>query len=275
MSKFRLLVFAAASLLIALPAWSHGEKPKARSTFDRDVAFEASRDAIGNRVGAYTFRDINGQPVKLTSYEGKPLIVSLIYTSCPHFCPMITQAVASATDIAAEAVGGAEKFNIVSIGFDTVNDTPVRMASWAKNQGIDAQNWHFLSADHKTVDALVRDLGFAYETSPNGFDHLAQTTIIDTGGKVFHQVYGTQFKSPFLVEPMKDLIFGRVSQLTSLEGIVNRVRLFCTVFNPATGRYGFDYSLFIVIGVGSFCLSLVGFVIIRAWLHSRPTIRQV
>ncbi|MBT3661591.1 MAG: SCO family protein [Rhodospirillaceae bacterium] len=273
MSDIRLTGLIAILLLVAVPAWAHGEAPKAAPAFDRDAAFKASRAAIGNITGNYKFRDRAGQTVKLAAFRGKPLIISLIYTSCPHFCPMITQAVAKAAEIANDALGKGS-FNIVSIGFDTAADTPARMASFARTQGLDAANWEFLSADRKSVDALARDLGFAFAASPNGYDHLAQTTIIDADGKVFNQVYGTQFESPFLVEPMKDLVFGRASQMTSLDGLINRVRLFCTVYDPATGRYGFDYSLFIVIGVGSLCLFGVGFVVVRAWLHSRPAIRQ-
>ncbi|MBT5195184.1 MAG: SCO family protein [Rhodospirillaceae bacterium] len=255
------------------PAWSHGKTHKDVSVFDRDAAFKASRTAIGNLTGDYSFRDRNGRMIKLSAFEGKPLIVSLIYTSCPHFCPMITQALARAADIANDTLG-AGSFNIVSIGFDTAADTPVRMASFAKSQGLDVANWRFLSTERKPVESLARDLGFAFAASPNGYDHLAQTSIIDADGKVFHQVYGTGFEPPFLVEPLKDLIFGRASQLNSLDGLINRVRLFCTIYDPATGRYGFDYSLFIVIGVGSLCLFGVGFVVVRAWLHSRPAVRQ-
>ncbi len=273
MANFRALGLVSLFLLAVMPAWAHDEKRAAQPAFDRGAAYDDSRAAIGNNVGDYRFRDRTGRSIALNSFKGKPLIVSLIYTSCPHFCPMISQSLAQAADIAEEAIGTGS-FNIVSIGFDTAADTPARMASFARTQGLDAANWRFLSADRKSVEALARDLGFAYAPSPNGYDHLAQTTIIDAGGKVFHQVYGTRFEPPFLVEPMKDLIFGRASQLTSLDGLINRVRLFCTVYDPATGRYGFDYSLFIVIGVGSLCLFGVGFVIVRAWLGSRPASRE-
>lgn len=272
MSK-RLIFAFLAGLLLAPGAWAHGsakhgEKEPGAPVFDRDVAFEDSRGAIGNHVGRYTFLDRQGRPVELSSFRGKPLVVSMIYTSCPHFCPMISHALASAADIAREAVG-EDSFNIVSIGFDTRVDTPKRMAAWAREQGLEAANWEFLSADHASVDRLARDLGFTYASSPNGFDHLAQTTVLDAEGKIYTHVYGTQFKAPFLVEPLKDLVFGRASQLTSLDGLINRVRLFCTVYNPATGRYDFDYSLFILLGIGGVCLSMVGLFVTRAWLSIR------
>jgi protein SCO1 len=253
------------------PVAGHGEDHSTKAAFDQDAAFRASRAAIDNLVGGYRFRDRRGRAVDMAQWRGKPLIVSMIYTSCPHFCPMITQSLADAADIAAEAFGD-DTFAIVSVGFDTRNDTPVRMASFARTQGIDAKNWSFWSADRVDIGKLAGDLGFAFAASPNGFDHLAQTTIIDADGRVYHQVYGTEFEAHFLVEPLKQLIFGRAAQLTSIEGLINRVRLFCTVFDPASGRYGFDYSLFIALAIGVLSLSLVGWVVVRAWWNSRSAI---
>jgi len=246
---------------------------QAAPTFDQQAALTLSRGAVGNQVGDLVFRNRAGETVSLSSFRGKPLIVSMIFTSCANFCLTISQALANAADIAAEAMG-ADSFNIVSVGFDTAADTPTRMASFARREGLDAANWFFLSTDEKTAQALSREIGFTFAPSPAGFDHVAQTTILDAEGRVFQQVYGTDFAAPFLVEPLKDLVFGRSSQLASLEGLVNRVRLFCTVFNPATGRYTFDYSLFIVLGVGSLCLSLVGGFAVRAWLKTRPGVRE-
>lgn len=261
-------------MALVLPASADTAEHGKISALDRDQAYAFSQAAVGRTLADHRFRDRAGRTVRLSDFRGKPLVVSMIYTSCPHFCPMISQAVARATDIAAEAMGD-DRFNIVSIGFDTSVDTPARMASWAKAQGLGGGNWRFLSTDRKTAQALAAELGFLYTPSPNGYDHLAQSSLVDAEGIVYAQVYGTDFEAPFLVEPMKALVFGRSSRLTSLDGLVNRVRLFCTVFNPATGRYDFDYSLFIVLTVGSTCLFGVGFVILRAWLHGRPRGRSV
>ena len=43
---------------------------------------------------------------------------------------------------------------------------------------------------------------------PRGFDHLAQTTVIDAHGRIYRQVYGDAFAVPALVEPLKDLALG-------------------------------------------------------------------
>jgi len=225
----------------------------------------ASRSAIGHKVGEYRFQDRYGENIALSAFRGKPLIVSFVYTSCPQFCPMISQSIMKGASIAREVFGN-DAFNIVTVGFDSKNDSPNRMQMFARAQGLGLENWYFLSADQATIAGITSDLGFVFASSPNGFDHVAQTTIIDSAGVVAHQVYGTDFQTPFLIEPLKDQIFGRESDLTSLQGLVNRVRLFCTVYDPKTGGYSFDFSLFIVLAIGGGGLGFIGLFLIRSWI---------
>jgi len=135
--------------------------------------------------------------------------------------------------------------------------------------GVDLPNWRFLSGDSKTVDSLIRDLGFIRMSSPRGFDHIAQTSVIDAEGQVFQQVYGDSFDAPALVDPLKALMFKNSSLLPGLSGIVERVRLFCTFYDPRSGRYEFDYSFFIALTIGGLSLLGVGVIVIRMWVQSR------
>ena len=88
-------------------------------------------------------------------------------------------------------------------------------------------------------------VGFAIYPAPQGFDHMALTTVVDQEGRVYRQIYGGVFEAPAVVEPLKELVFGRRSDWTSLEGLANRVRLFCTLYDPRTGAYRFDFGPFI------------------------------
>lgn len=233
--------------------------------FDDMAAFKYSQAAIGHSVGDLDFRDRSGRPVTLAELRGKPLVVNLIYTSCSHTCPLIAESLIKGVEMAQASVG-RDAFRVVTIGFDTRNDTSERMRAFARAQGIRLPNWDFLSADAQTVDRLSEDTGFIFFASAKGFDHLAQVTILDADGKVYRQVYGEQFEPQQLVEPLKDLVFGRFSSLASWEGIVGRVKLYCTVYDPSAGRYRFDYRVPIIIGVGALTLFAIGFFVARAWL---------
>ena len=93
--------------------------------------------------------------------------------------------------------------------------------------GVDKADWFLLSADGDTINALSKQLGFLFFTSPNGFDHIVQASVIDADSVIYTQVYGEVFDTPLLVEPLKDLVLGRPKPgQTLLDELVNKVPLF-------------------------------------------------
>ncbi len=265
------IIVALSTLLLASIVLGQGtsDKPRneAATVFDQERALQLSQAALGTKVGDHTLRDRQGNAVELNSFRGKPLVISLIYTSCYHTCPMITNQLARVVDIAREALG-EHSFSVVTIGFDTPNDTPDRMRIYAAERGIDVSDWWFLSADAATIEALSQELGFLYFASPKGFDHTVQTTIVDAQGKVYRQVYGEMLNSPHFVEPLKELVWGLEADPASLSGWLKGVRLICTIYDPSTGRYRFDYSIFVALFVGTLSLGSVAVFIVRAWRQS-------
>jgi len=254
---FFFFVFAAAASLAA--------------DYDRDTALTISQAAIGNQLGDYTFHTADGRDVSLLDYAGKPILVSMIFTSCHHICPTTTKHIQQAVNAAEDALG-VDSFRIISVGFDVENDTPAAMSAFAAQQGIHATNWEFVSAPAETIAALSQDLGFQFFPSPQGYDHLVQLSMIDRQSKVYSQVYGMSFELPALVEPLKALVFNRPeSKGHPISGLVDRVRLFCTVYNPATGRYEFDNSLFMQIAIGFLAIFGVATYLWREMRHARSS----
>jgi protein SCO1/2 len=213
--------------------------------YDPDRALQISQSAVGHAIGDYEFQDQDGSVVNLRDdYAGRPLVISMIFTSCHHVCPMTTKHLASSVRAAREALG-SDSFDVVTIGFDTANDTPEAMRSFAKAQGVDDARWRFLSGSAATVERLGRDLGFIFFPTSRGFDHINQSTVVDRDGVVYRQVYGVTFELPWLVEPLKQLVFNRPQSAGHvLDSFIDRIKLFCTVYDPSSGRYEFDRSLF-------------------------------
>ena len=236
---------------------------------EQEQALDLSYAALDNLVGNYHFLNQDGENVNLTDYLGKPLVVSFIYTSCYHFCPTITSNLKAVVEVAREALGD-NSFAIVSIGFDSNVDTPERMRSFAKQRGIDFRGWDFLSGDAATIAAITADLGFSFATSAKGFDHLAQSTVLDAQGMVYRQILGVNYEPPVLVEPLKELIYGqRNTNRGRISEWVDGIKLFCTVYDPTSGKYYFDYSILVMIGTGLLCLISVAAFIIHAWRQNK------
>jgi protein SCO1/2 len=270
MMVFRFKKYCRFAVLLAILTLSPAlAVPDPDNRYDSDAALEISQAAIGRTLGSHSLSDSNGRPVNLHDYTGKPLLISMIFTSCHHVCPMITKHLDQAARAAREILG-QDSFDIVTVGFDTAHDTPEAMRAFARAQGIDANGWQFLSATAETIAALSDDLGFIFFPSPRGFDHILQVTVIDRDSVVYSQVYGASFELPWLVEPLKDLIFNRPESVGHpWSSLVDRIRLFCTVYNPSTGRYEIDNSLFFQIAIGLIVVLSITFYLWREFRHPR------
>ena len=238
--------------------------------YDESKALALSQKALGRSIGDYTFLDDRARQIKLKSLRGKPVLISLIYTSCYHICPTATSNLANVVEMARDALG-KESFYVLTVGFDTPNDTPDRMRTFARQRGIDVTDWFFVSASAETMRGLTEDVGFSYFSSPKGFDHLIQVTLLDSEGIVYRQIYGIEPELPSVVEPLKEVLWGKQVAATPISGWINNVKLFCTVYDPTTGKYRFDYSPFIAFAIGLTVLGAIAWVIVRSWLGSSPS----
>ncbi|MFI4931635.1 MAG: SCO family protein [Burkholderiales bacterium] len=251
-----------------------GSQTLAQPALDPDAALRASQAAVGHQLDEHTLLDAQGQPVRLSSYRGKPLLVSFIYTGCFQVCPTTTRSLSQAVDALTQAFG-ADKFNVVSVGFNQPFDSPQAMRAFAKQMRVDAPNWDFLSPPPASVDALTRDFGFSYVATPAGFDHVLTVSVVDPAGKVYQQVYGERLSGDMLGEPLRRLL--RDNPLpadTALDSLVRRVRLVCTVYDAKTGTYRTDYGLlFEVAGGVTFALAMMWF-LVGEWRTQRRARRR-
>jgi protein SCO1/2 len=258
--------------LVALPALVQGQATESPpvASYDVDAALRQSQAAIGRQLGDHKLSGAGGDSVRLSDFAGKPLLISLIFTSCYHTCPVTTRYLAKAVDIAREALGD-DSFHVLTIGFDTPNDTPEAMRAFAREQAVNIPGWEFLSGSEDVIAQLIDDLGFVHFPSPRGFDHIVQVTVVDREGVVYRQVYGETFEIPWLVEPLKQLVLDDPQTAPhSLAGLFDRVRFFCTVYDPTTGRYETDFSLFIQIAIGlMIILSLGYYLLLERWRARR------
>ena len=229
--------------------------------FDEREALRISQAAIGNQLGDYTFLDRGGRTVRLADYRGKPLVISMIYTHCPIICATTTRSL-SALKLSQDALG-EDSFGVLTIGFDTENDTPEAMDDFAKRMGVNLPKWEFASADPETIKKLSKDLGFVFfPTDEGGYNHITQTTFVDGQGKVYRQIYGDEFENKTLLEPLKDMIYNIKTAEPGLAGLSNKIKLFCTVYDDKSGKYEISYNYFYAVGLGVLVsLFIIGWIV--------------
>jgi protein SCO1 len=237
------------------------------TTLDEKAALERSQSVIGKPIGDHVLLDRQERPTPLAKYRGKPLLVNFVYTSCFQVCPTTTKNLQKAVERTVSVLG-ADRFNIVSIGFNQPFDSPQAMKAFAFQHGIRLPNWEFLSPAAAIVDDLTKDFGFSYVATTAGFDHMNQVTIVDADGKIFRQVYGETFTAADLAEPLKAMITGAPipPQTSTLAEISDRIRILCSVYDPTTGKYRTNYALYFEIAG---FISFMCFMLWIAWSFMR------
>lgn len=214
------------------------------TTLDEKAALEKSQAAVGNIVSDIALVNRRGDPVRLANYRGKPMLVSFMYTGCFEVCPTTTKNLQKAIEGLVSRVG-ADKFTVISIGFNQPFDSPEAMKSFAIQNGIRLPNWDFLSPAPALVPELTREFGFSYIQTLAGFDHINQVTLVDSRGQIVRQIYGQVFTTEMLQEPLKTLIGGEAlkPQTVTMADLIDEIRILCSVYDPTTGKYRLDYRI--------------------------------
>lgn len=270
----RCLVLCAASLLPAMvSAQSAPTSAEARPGLDPQAVLAFSDAAVGNIPGDYVMRDRQGREVRLSDYRGQPLLVNFVYTACFQICPNSTMALRRSVNAMRKRFGTGQ-FRVVTIGFDQPTDSPTAMRSYAAQRRISDANWEFLSPRREDVPALARDFGFSYLATPAGFDHTLQVSLMDTEGRIRRQVVGDAFTADLLGRPLRQLIAGRlINDTHTFTDFVERVRILCSVYDPATGEYRISYALYIEIAGGiTFIVAMLWYAI-NEWRAARAARR--
>jgi len=237
------------------------EDPPAPS-LDQTQALRDSQRAIGRQLGEHGLLDRRGRPMRLSDYRGKPLPVRFIYTGCFQVCPTSTRSLQESVQ-ALHKTFRPTSFNVVSIGFNQPADSPQAMRAFAAQHRIDEPNWEFLSPPAAALPALLRDFGFSFLATPAGFDHLLGVTVVDGEGRIYAQVYGEKMTPDQLGEPLRLLLRGApIPQQLSIAEIIERVRIVCTVYDPTTGTYRYNYGLIIEIAGGA------TFIVVMLWFFA-------
>ena len=106
--------------------------------------------------------------------------------------------------------------------------------------------------------------------APAGFDHTLQVTLVDAKGRIRRQIYGDRFTADALGEPLKQLLTGaRLADGATFRDLIDRVRILCSIYDPDTGAYRADYTLYIEIAGGVTFLAAMIWMALSEWRSRR------
>jgi len=237
--------FACAAIFLVLLAWLPGAVVAARpDPVALRAALDKAADAEGTKLDDYELIDQDGVKFRLSDYfkDGKPLVVSFIYTSCPMVCPLISSAFKKGVEDAKSKFGS--KFNVLTIGFDPPSDSPAALKAYGRKLTGDFKAFRLATSDAETIKRLTAQFGFYNLKKDDGtFDHIDMASVVRPDGTIYKQVYSIRTKSDDIKTRLDELITGK-AYVGPGASLIDKVKFFCYKYDPYTGKYVPDYAVF-------------------------------
>ncbi len=167
--------------------------------------------------------------------QGRPIIVSAIFTSCPHTCSFITSSLRDAlAEIGEPGVG----YEVLTISFDPA-DGPAQLRDYRERLELPA-GWRLAVATPENLTALLDAIDFHYlSMEGGGFAHANVITVLDPEMRVAGYVHGVTYNAGELRKELERAVRGtslvhKARPLIFVIGVLGVIVM--TVVLVATGR---------------------------------------
>jgi protein SCO1/2 len=134
-----------------------------------------------------TFETQDNKKITLSSFDGKPTVVGMIFTHCTYACPRLT---ADIKDIEDKIKSEKGDVNYLLISFDSERDLPDQLKKFANDHDLD-ENWTLLHGSENAVRTLSVLLNVQFQKDAEGnFSHSNIISVLDKNGVLIFQKEG-------------------------------------------------------------------------------------
>jgi protein SCO1/2 len=179
----------------------------------------------------------SGYPVALSEYfhKGRPVIVDLIYYSCPNLCTLVLNGQTAAMREILPWTPGNE-YEVVTISIDPQESFDLarkKKAIYTSSFDHPAPGWHFLTDRDGNAKKLAELIGYKYrwDERTQQFAHAAGIMVLTPEGKVARYLYGATFHPRDLRFALAEASENRTTMA------VQKILLYCYHYDPQAGGY--------------------------------------
>jgi protein SCO1 len=153
------------------------------------------------------FVDQNGSSFDLASRRGKPMIVSMFYTSCQFVCPMLIETI----QLTGQKLTADERAQLKTllVTFDTAHDDVAALKGMADKRQLDSAHWTLARTDAASLRKFAATLGIQYRQLPDGeFNHSTVLILLDGQGRIVGKTNKMGTADPAFVTLVKKTLHG-------------------------------------------------------------------
>lgn len=175
----------ATCMAIATPALAQSNAPTAPTAPTAATAAAAPKalpsDSLYRLDASLTDQD--GRAFKLRDHLGRPVLVSMFYTSCQFVCPMLIEAM----EITRKGLTMEERaqLDLLLVSFDPERDDVKKLKAVATAREADARQWTLARTDASSARKIAATLGIQYRQLADGeFNHSTVLVLLDGEGRI-------------------------------------------------------------------------------------------
>lgn len=224
-------------------------------------------EKLGQKIDlSLQFIGEDGYPHALREYfsSGKPVILNLVYYSCPMLCTLVLNGQTEALRAIPQVAG--RDFEIVTVSIDPTENyklAQAKRAAYLESYERSKQGWHFLADYQNNAARLADQAGFRYrwDDRTKQYAHAAAIMVLSPEGMVSRYLYGVRFKPIDVRLALAEAASGRT-------GISDKILLYCFHYDPAARSYTLVAMNIMRIG-GALAVLVLGFALFRFWRRER------
>lgn len=167
----------------------------------------SARLRAGDPMPDFTLIDHAGQTITRETFNGRPLLLTFIFTRCPipNFCPLMNRNLAELQDAIKGGSGAVAETRLLSISFDPEFDTPEVLKDYAAGENADPAIWRFATGAQPQLQELTSR--FSVHVQPEGgtISHGLATALIDRTGRIVEIWRGNGWKPHEVLSKLAEL----------------------------------------------------------------------
>jgi len=190
-----LVLAATAAFATLVPAGSTGE-----------LAFPAEALRTAHPAPELRLRDQTGAVVDLAELRGKVVLLTGVYASCPHTCPLILDQARAAIEALPEGQRG--DVQVVAVTLDPEQDSVEALAELANRHGLAASTYRLVTGEPDRVERILDAMELARRRDPETgvIDHANLFLVIDRAGHVAYRFALGEQQESWLVSALRILL---------------------------------------------------------------------
>jgi protein SCO1/2 len=168
--------------------------------------------------------------------DQRPVILSLVYYSCPSLCNFHLNGVFDVLKKVDWPLG--DKYKLVTLSFDPSETAEVAAAKRRNylqllGQPKAEKGIHFLTASKETILAVTGQVGFNYQwdEASQQWAHASAAIVLSPDGQISRYLHGIQFEAKDVKLALSDATEGRIGSF------VDQMIWYCFMYDPKASKY--------------------------------------